>query len=329
MPLRIHFLNVGRGDCTIIEFPSGRVGMVDVCNLKDLDTDTWTEGHLRYLSLPDKIAYFCPIGSKLTDPLEYYSKHIGEHVDIFRLIITHPNMDHMSGLSLLYDQKKILNFWHIGLDDFNLANTNWNDAPYDKKDWEIYKELRASKELPKNIRNMRGDRRHYWTEDNIEILSPTEELIKAALDTDNPNIASIVLKITYCGKSIILGGDATADQSWPDIYENCDLSGVSILKASHHGRKSGYHWPSIKKMSPYLTITSVPGTQHDATENYRRYSQYTASLRDTGSFYIEIDHWGDVKIPPEVMNKAKPMKKEVTIERFLRQLIVSPGPTLR
>jgi hypothetical protein len=36
MPLTVHFLNVGRGDCTIIEFPSGRVGMVDIDNLKSL-----------------------------------------------------------------------------------------------------------------------------------------------------------------------------------------------------------------------------------------------------------------------------------------------------
>ncbi len=43
MPLKVHFLNVGRGDCTIIEFPSGRVGMVDIDNLKNLDPDTRAE----------------------------------------------------------------------------------------------------------------------------------------------------------------------------------------------------------------------------------------------------------------------------------------------
>src|SRR5215218_4577886 len=43
VPLTLHFLNVGRGDCTIIEFPSGRVGMVDIANLKVLDPDTRAE----------------------------------------------------------------------------------------------------------------------------------------------------------------------------------------------------------------------------------------------------------------------------------------------
>jgi hypothetical protein len=27
MPLKVHFLNVGRGDCTIIEFPSGATAL--------------------------------------------------------------------------------------------------------------------------------------------------------------------------------------------------------------------------------------------------------------------------------------------------------------
>jgi hypothetical protein len=43
MPLELHFLNVGQGDCTIIEFPSGRVGIVDVDNLRVLDKSTKEE----------------------------------------------------------------------------------------------------------------------------------------------------------------------------------------------------------------------------------------------------------------------------------------------
>jgi len=40
MPLVVHFLNVGQGDCTIIQFPSGRVGIVDIDNLPILDDET-------------------------------------------------------------------------------------------------------------------------------------------------------------------------------------------------------------------------------------------------------------------------------------------------
>jgi hypothetical protein len=43
MPLTFHVLNVGQGDCTIIKFPSGRVAMVDIDNLRVLDKDTAAE----------------------------------------------------------------------------------------------------------------------------------------------------------------------------------------------------------------------------------------------------------------------------------------------
>ena len=40
---RIHFLNVGHGDCTIIEHASGRITMVDINNSDSLDGDTRRE----------------------------------------------------------------------------------------------------------------------------------------------------------------------------------------------------------------------------------------------------------------------------------------------
>ncbi len=36
MPLVIHFLNVGHGDCTFIELPSKRLMMIDINNSKSL-----------------------------------------------------------------------------------------------------------------------------------------------------------------------------------------------------------------------------------------------------------------------------------------------------
>jgi competence protein ComEC len=41
--LRVHFLNVGHGDCTIIEHPSGRLTMIDVNNSQEFDAETFAE----------------------------------------------------------------------------------------------------------------------------------------------------------------------------------------------------------------------------------------------------------------------------------------------
>ncbi len=157
MPLVVHFLNVGRGDCTIIEFPSGRVGMVDIDNLKALD--------------------------------------------------------------------------------------------------------------------------------------------------------SMVLKISYKGKAIVLGGDATAEETWPTISPITDMQGISVLKASHHGRRSGFYAPAVKEMAPWLTITSVGEKAHDATESYRRYSTHTVSLRDAGDIRITVNDDGTWTYSPNVAQHWKPKRE--------------------
>jgi competence protein ComEC len=41
--LRIHFLNVGHGDCTIIKHPSGRLTVVDINNSQEFDADSFAE----------------------------------------------------------------------------------------------------------------------------------------------------------------------------------------------------------------------------------------------------------------------------------------------
>ena len=41
--LRIHFLNVGHGDCTIISHPSGRLTMIDINNSQYYDDESFQE----------------------------------------------------------------------------------------------------------------------------------------------------------------------------------------------------------------------------------------------------------------------------------------------
>jgi competence protein ComEC len=325
MPLKVHFLNVGRGDCTIIEFPSGRVGMVDIDYLKVLDRDTRAELLQEYRESMNYLlakatgrtpyqmeeSFLAKEQAKLTDPFAYYDTYIGEYKDIFRLFVTHPDMDHMTGLYRLHEpepKKAIVNFWHTGPHDFNLAETtdeDWASSPYDKKDWQTYRKLRRSETLPKSLQKYQGDTGSYWTEDGVEIWAPTPDLEKLAVEKDEPNVLSMVLKISHAGRSIVLGGDATADDTWPVIYQHLDLSSIDVLKASHHGRKTGYYGPAVKEMSPWLTITSVGEKEHDATENYRRYSTHTVSLRRAGDIRITINDDGRLLYSPNVADHWK------------------------
>jgi len=78
-----------------------------------------------------------------------------------------------------------------------------------------------------------------------------------------------------------------------------------MIKASHHGRKSGYYGPAVKEMSPWLTINLIGEAAHDATKNYRRYSKNTVSLRKTGDIRIEIGDDGTLYYPKKMSNTGK------------------------
>ena len=65
--LKVHFLNVGHGDCTIIEHSNGNLTVIDINNAKDLDITTQQE-----LSLFSQIIKF--------DLFDCFSKLICAHL---------------------------------------------------------------------------------------------------------------------------------------------------------------------------------------------------------------------------------------------------------
>ena len=320
MPLTIHFLNVGQGDCTVIDFPSGRLTLIDINNCKTMDPSTRAEVLEHYratrvrqqtnsfidrlVNLAGEQNYLKQEEERTTDPIAYLD-HWMPNRNLFRVIVTHPDMDHMTGLHRLYFQsgRSIGNFWHSGNSDFNLASTTddeWETCPYDKRDWEAYNMLRGSANNPRNLRKYAGDTGECWTTDGLQILAPSAALETKAIQLDQPNVISMAFMLVYAGCAVVLGGDATADESWPDIARRIPLPRISILKASHHGRRTGYHQPSVKAMSPWLTITSVGQAEHDATESYRQYSDYTVSLRDVGDIRITINDDGQWFYAPDL-----------------------------
>ena len=179
MPTAIHFLNVGEGDCRIIEHASGRVSVVDLSNVKRLDDTTLEEAISSDMNLLLRKTAGIDIGllreaamkkmAPLTDALDYYDKHLGKTRNIFRLIVTHPHMDHMSGLHRLVrsEPKEISNFWYASKENFDLdSDEQWQKVagPYDRDDWRTYKRLRDS-DAVRTFDQRQGVLNSYWKED--------------------------------------------------------------------------------------------------------------------------------------------------------------------
>ena len=190
---KVHFLNVRDGDCFIIERSSGRVTVIDIC-CGNLDTKTIEEA--KY--------YRRPIGDygmreRPTNPVDYLiNKQISE---IWRFLLTHPDMDHMDGIKALFSSKNILHFWDCGI---RKKKPEFDEkSPYQEADWDFYEDLISSKVNGTSIVTPRaGSRGKYWNADDdnktgegdyLSIVAPTEDLVKSANEGGDINDASYVI----------------------------------------------------------------------------------------------------------------------------------------
>lgn len=305
MSLTIHFVNVGHGDCTIIEFDSGRIAMVDINSSKILPNEDkkslakslgYSDIHILVAEAKGTLLKGLDgYENLLVDPVDYL-KEEHPHASNLTFILTHPDMDHMSGLFRLVSQEhiSISNFWDTN-NSKKMSTADFQNSPNEYADWIQYQALRAGADKDDEatvLRLRRGASDNYYTEDGIFILSPTKELEQLAEDNDNYNISSCVLLIKYGACKIILGGDAE-EATWKDIYLNYkdEFLNATLLKASHHGRKSGYYQPVVKAISPKYTIVSVgKNPETDAAHLYAQDSD-VFSTRYHGT--ITAKCWAD------------------------------------
>ncbi len=319
MALEIHFLNVGHGDCTIIKFPSGRVMMIDINNSKTLPDDDvvalaesagvsmWDFRNQSRVIAGSTRSWEGYYESLLVDPAEYFKVHFPNE-SVFRYVQTHPDLDHMSGLHRFFwqDEIPLVNFWDVAHTK-HLDEDSFENCPYDWKDWVTYQALRrgwwpANGSIDEShhrvLYNLRGETGSFWDEDGIEILSPTAALIEECNASEKYNNCSYVLKLTYAGRTIILPGDAEAS-AWKSILDNPGAEAIAcdVLKASHHGRESGYHEEATEAMSPKVVICSVgkkPST--DASDEYASHGATVLSTRYHGTIKVKVWSDGDIWI---------------------------------
>jgi len=327
--LDVHFLDVGHGDCTIVEFPD-RLTVVDINNCKTLDKESELELQNRYKT-PARSSLFAPpypaalsslsgpaqplhrfllektqaeiklqeAKDKLTNPIDYLKARFTGR-PIFRYIQTHPNMDHMTGLHRLWVEEKIqiVNFWDtshcIEKDEVAMLA---DAVKYDIRDWRAYQNLRKSTANPTVLRLTNGVRGDFYQQDCIHIWAPFDHKEKDNPDAD-PNDLSYILCISIGQCNVLLGGDAPVE-TWEALYKgkNGKLPKIHLLKAAHHGRKSGYHIDSVKSMNPDITVVSVGELKgkDDAAASYEKFSNKGCfSTVDQGNMIARCWEDGDV-----------------------------------
>jgi beta-lactamase superfamily II metal-dependent hydrolase len=357
-----HFLDVGHGDCTIVDIPN-RLTVIDINNCRTLSRESEAELKSRYQKSASAANPFLParpslggtgglsglsrigqpnpflppppssggtgalgglsrIGQpanlfaaafaqmaeaerklqeakdKLTNPIDYLNARFPNRA-IFRYIQTHPDMDHMAGLHRLFGEREIANLWdthHCIEKDEDAMRTG--EVNHDIQDWHTYREMRKHQGgNPTVLRLTYGQTGSLWTEDGISIWSPLDHR-HSQNAAANPNDLSYILRFQVGKCNIVIGGDAT-EEMWDGLFRawGGKVPKVHLLKASHHGRKSGYHREMVKAMNPDVTILSVGElkAKDDATASYERYSVHGChSTLEHGDIIAKCWSDGDV-----------------------------------
>lgn len=293
---RIHFLNVLEGDCNIIEHDSGRKTVIDVSNAYN-DYDTAEEIAVRNSQRRRDMYERRQVPSDKKDykqkktpdnPIQYLRKlKISE---IFRFVVTHPDMDHLDGIKDLFTEFPIINMWDT--DNKKEISDKANSGGYNMDDWKFYKSIRDGRVNPtKRLTYFSGNSNLYYNEDYIEILSPTSQILNQCNQKENWNDSSYVILYTPPKQSgghwkILFAGDSE-DLTWEHILENHSekIKNVDILFAPHHGRDSGRNYDFLKIVNPKATLFGNASSKHLA------YAKYNSNVKITNNQagYVVLD----------------------------------------
>ena len=227
----VHFLNVGPGDCSIIQHASGRVTIIDVCKARVPKPSSDVLGALT-LALELESSRQLPM---VDNPISYMQDRNIDH--IFRFILSHPDMDHMDGLKDVFSEFSPLNFW----DTENTCTKSFsNTSPYRKEDWYFYQHLRDGKMAnPKRLTLYSGARSQFYNlkgeygepQDGLYILSPTQALVAEANRTNEFNDASYVVLYRSLAGRILFPDYVQSSASYWRVAQTRISRGITALPA--------------------------------------------------------------------------------------------------
>jgi beta-lactamase superfamily II metal-dependent hydrolase len=231
-----------------------------------------------------------------TNPIKYCKDNkIGA---IWRFILTHPDMDHMDGLSNLFSDVTVGNFWETGV---RKAKPDFTKGKYNEADWDCYANLIAKKRQGVTIlSNLAGAKFQFANEgdpeghgDCLSIVAPDPGLVKAANEVEDTNDASYVIVYRSAGGRIVFPGDAH-DGTWEyvlkhhrSLVENC-----AVLIAPHHGRHSDRSFEFLDVLNPKLTLFGCAPSEHLAYDAWNNRQLLHITNNQAGNVVLKTTEAG-------------------------------------
>lgn len=243
--LRVTFLDVHQGDCTIIR-TAEKIVMIDA-------GDDNRDAAKRYI-------------------IPYLKKEGIKHIDL--AIITHPHRDHFGGFIDLLSAVSFGEFYYSTDEGAGAEETSkaGNDAVIYNSMLDIIKE----KNIP-YVKAKAGDKLDLGKGIKTEILY-CHAGAKAEPNTDpykvNQNENSIIMKVTAGKISYLFTGDAEKNAENAVVQAHPNKLKSTVLKSGHHGSKTSSSHAFLDLVTPtYATISAGKGNSfgHPTDEILNRY----------------------------------------------------------
>lgn len=231
--MRIHFLDVGQGDCTLIELPDGKKMLIDGGD----GTASATKSLLRYLNAL-KIEY-----------LDY-------------LVVSHADADHCGGLTELLKYKEV-GVAYLPPSDPTEENSyaEFYAAMMEKECKHVY----SSRELSALGQGESTTQYPYTMSFLYPYSKLVEDVTTGEYEAEDDNELSSVLWLDYHGVSALFTGDMTSSMETELLrdYEmgifhdrELTLESTEILKVSHHGSGNASNMDFLKYIGVKTAVIS-------------------------------------------------------------------------
>ncbi|MDB4444404.1 DNA internalization-related competence protein ComEC/Rec2 [bacterium] len=253
--LRVTYLDVGHGNAALIQFPGKERMLIDGGGFYRNNFD---------------------VGRIVVAPFLFHSKI--RRIDT--IVLSHPHPDHMNGLRFIASHFRPKEFWYNG----------------DRVESESFMELLGILDsgetkilTPTQLQNGKD-----ISGVKIEYLHPLPE--RRGESSRQPalglNDNSLVLKITYGGKSFLFPGDLEKAGEAVVTKNSGSLLKSDVMLVPHHGGRSSCSKPFLDMVRPSIAIVSSGkgnrfGSPHPETRQ---------RLEDIGCRIIQINRVGAVRI---------------------------------
>lgn len=259
---KIKSFSVGNGDMFYVRHSSSNFTVIDCCLPND--------DEMRQNSILNEIKTEMN-GKKIT-----------------RFISTHPDQDHLRGLTVFEEEIGITNFYSVD-------NMVQKEDP--SRDFIKYCQLRDN---PQKCYNLEQGMQRKWFNESDEtngasglsvnwpIISDSDykEELQQANKTGNPNNISPIIEYSLKdGANVLWMGDLETG-FMEKVLSKTVLNKVNILFAPHHGRKSG-EIPKVylEQMNPDIVVIGEAPSRN--INYYEGYNTITQNSSGDISFYLE------------------------------------------